>query len=295
MALFRDVSARTDLKFDRGTQGTIKFFRHQHSLADALSTIDRLQRKGVVVETLAAAGVVEREPALAGIASEIVGGIYSPADEIADCYQFTLALEGACRRDGVSFVYDCEAVDLVPSAGRKRIESVCVRSLSASEYGFLSARSFVVAAGCWSPSLTQSLGIALRVYPVKGYSVTVEALPSQGPRLAITDADAHCVYTKLGNRFRVAGLVEVDNWSLAINRSRCDALLHTMRQIFPAASDYRTAKCWAGLRPVTPSGIPYVRQASVENLYLNTGHGGLGWTLCLASGSDVADLIQGIG
>jgi D-amino-acid dehydrogenase len=164
----------------------------------------------------------------------------------------------------------------------------------ATSTGVLQADAYVLAFGSWSPRLVRPLGISLPVYPVKGYSVTVPLThPEAAPTLCLSDENAKMAITRLGNRLRAAGTAELTGYDTSLNHARCNAILSRIEQLFPGAGDYAGASRWAGLRPMTPSNVPLIGHTRYRNLFLNTGHGTLGWTLACGSGQAVADLIGG--
>jgi len=152
----------------------------------------------------------------------------------------------------------------------------------------------VVALGSYSPLLTRPIGIDLPIYPLKGYSASIEVLdPGRAPTVSLTDEAAKIVMSRLGNRMRVAGTAELAGYSTELNAVRCEALVKRAREIFPGAADYDRAVFWTGLRPATPSNVPLVGRTRFRNLYLDTGHGTLGWTRACGSGRALADIISG--
>ena len=157
----------------------------------------------------------------------------------------------------------------------------------------LTADAYVMALGSYSPLLTRKIGIDLDIYPAKGYSATATVIDaSKAPRMSITDDAAKIVFSRLGNRLRIAGTAELSGYSTELNRVRCDALIRRAQLVFPEAADYNNATFWTGLRPSTPSNVPYIGRTRYPNLFLNTGHGTLGWTMACGSGAALADLIS---
>jgi D-amino-acid dehydrogenase len=160
----------------------------------------------------------------------------------------------------------------------------------------LQAEAFVVSLGSYSARLLAPLGIRLPVYPLKGYSVTLPLPPevaARAPTISLTDEARKLVISRLGTRLRCAGTAELSGYDTSINKKRCEAIVKRLRELFPALARAGTAECWAGLRPATPSNVPVIGRTRVENLYLNTGHGTLGWTLAAGSGRALADLVGG--
>jgi D-amino-acid dehydrogenase len=152
----------------------------------------------------------------------------------------------------------------------------------------------VVALGSYSPFLLASVGVRVPVYPVKGYSVTAPlARTDAAPTVCMTDENAKIAVTRLGNRLRSAGTAELTGYDTSLNEARCRAIIERVEELFPGVGDFAKASRWAGLRPATPSNVPLIGRTRYRNLFLNTGHGTLGWTLACGSGKAVADLISG--
>ncbi len=170
---------------------------------------------------------------------------------------------------------------------------VAVRDAAGNE-SVLTADAYVLALGSYSPLLAQPLGLALPIYPAKGYSASIPVTdPARAPRVSLTDDEAKIVFSRLGERLRIAGTAELSGYSTELNPVRCEALTRRAREIFPGAADYDHAVFWTGLRPSTPSNVPLVGRTRYPNLYLNTGHGTLGWTMACGSGRALADIISG--
>jgi D-amino-acid dehydrogenase len=218
------------------------------------------------------------------------GGTYAPYDESGDAHLFTRNLAQACAARGVTFCYDTSVERL--EADSERVRAVQVRRGGASVR--MQADAVLVCLGVQSPFLLERLGVRLPVYPVKGYSVTIPvARPELAPSVCITDETHKMAVTRLGDRLRVAGTAELDGYDTSINEVRCAALLERARQLFPGAGDLDRAQKWAGLRPATPGNVPVIGRTRWPNLFLNTGHGTLGWTLCAGSGRSIADIMSG--
>jgi len=192
---------------------------------------------------------------------------------------------------GVRLVYDATIERLAYHGAA--VEGARIRHAGGGTE-ILQADAYVVALGSYSPLLLRPLGLWPLVYPVKGYSVTIGVTnPAAAPRVSLID-DAHkIVFSRLGGRLRVAGTAELDGYNTAINPVRCEALVRRAAELFPAAGDFSQAERWAGLRPATPSNVPYVCGTHYRNLFLNTGHGTLGWTMACGSGRLLADLVSG--
>jgi D-amino-acid dehydrogenase len=239
---------------------------------------------------LDAAGCIAAEPALARVREKIAGGLRLPDDETGDCFLFTQALAALAAGLGVEFRYGATIQRLNQSGGR--VSGVAVEQ--GGESHVLTADSIVVALGSYSPLLLKPLGIALPVYPVKGYSLTLPIRDAAAaPQSTIMDETHKVAITRLGNRVRVGGMAELAGYDLTLRQPRRDTLNHVVRDLFPGACDPAQAQFWTGLRPMTPDGPPVIGKTGFAGLYLNTGHGTLGWTMAVGSGRALADLMSG--
>jgi D-amino-acid dehydrogenase len=228
------------------------------------------------------------EPALSASRGHWVGATYTPQDESGDARQFTVALARLCESRGVQFRFNRTVQGI--SVGKGQVKGVMLQGSPVP----LEADAVVVALGSFSASLLRPLGIRIPVYPVKGYSATIPITePSAAPDVSVTDDACKMVFTRLGDQLRVAGTAEFAGFNLSLNPARCEALVRRARVLFPDAADYSQATFWAGLRPSTPSNRPLIGRTPIRNLYLNTGHGTLGWTLGCGSGQALADIVSG--
>jgi D-amino-acid dehydrogenase len=235
---------------------------------------------------------VRLEPALRHIRPQLAGATYTSEDESGDARQFTVALAERCQQAGVRFLMGHTVTALREVGGR--IDHVEVTD---AQGGFqrLRADAFVVAMGSWSPLLLQPLGIRLPIYPAKGYSVTMPVQDaSMAHEVSLTDDEYKLVFSRLGDRLRIAGTAELNGYGRELNQVRCDAIVRRVEQLFPGAGDTARAQFWTGLRPATPSNLPIIGRSRVPNLYLNTGHGTLGWTHACGSGKSVARIVSGL-
>ena len=276
----------TGITYDERQQGTLQLFRSHKQLTAAQGDIAVLEQYGVPYELLDVDGCVAAEPGLAGVAHKLVGGLRLPLDETGDCHLFTTRLAERAAGLGVEFRYDTpiEALegDAAGIAG--------VRTAT----GVLEADRYVVALGSYSTALLKPLGLRLPVYPVKGYSITVPiTAPERAPVSTIMDETYKVAVTRLGDRIRVGGTAELAGFDLALRESRREVTELVVNDLFPSAGDVKSAEFWTGLRPMTPDGTPLVGATRVPNLYLNTGHGTLGWTMSCGSASLLADLVSG--
>ncbi len=283
------LRAATGIEYDQRTTGILHLYTEHAQLAVARADAALLAEFGSDRVTKTPQEIIAIEPALAPLQSRIVGGDYTPADESGDAMLFTQRLAALCAARGVQFLYDRTIERLI--SGAAVIDGVHVRHTAGAEE-ILHADAYVVALGSYSPLLLKQLGVRPLIYPVKGYSITIPITnPAAAPRVSLTD-DAHkIVFSRLGERLRVAGTAEFNGYNTALNEVRCESLLKRSAELFPDAGDFTRVERWAGLRPATPSNVPYVCATRYRNLFLNTGHGTLGWTMACGSGRLLADLV----
>lgn len=280
------LRADTGIAYDERTQGTLQVFRTQKQLDGAQGDIAVLKEYGVPYELLDADGCVRAEPALARVKEKIVGGLRLPNDETGDCFKFTQRLAEMAAALGVQFKQNVKIERLAYEGDR-------ITGVVTSE-GMLTADSYVLALGSYSPLMLRELGIRIPVYPVKGYSITVPIVDAAGaPESTVMDETFKVAITRLGDRIRVGGTAELTGYDLTLHQARRDTLEHSVTSLFPGGGDVTRSEFWCGLRPMTPDGTPVVGPTQYRNLLLNTGHGTLGWTMACGSGQLMADLISG--
>ncbi len=274
------------LDYEGRQLGTLQLFRSQGQLDASQRDIAVLEEYGVPYQSLNADGCEEVEPALARVRGKVVGGLRLPGDETGDCFRFTQALADEARKLGVSFVFNCAIDEVEIAKGR----AVAVR---AGEQRF-QADAIVCALGSYGTGFLRPLGIELPVYPVKGYSLTLPMTDAEGaPRSTVLDETYKVAITRFDERIRVGGMAELSGFNLALNPRRHDTLAMVVRDLFPQGGNLEQATFWAGLRPMTPDGTPLVGPSPIPGLWLNTGHGTLGWTMAAGSGQLLSDLISG--
>jgi D-amino-acid dehydrogenase len=281
-----DLRAETGITYDERMQGTLQLFRHQKQLDHAGDDIAVLKKYGVPYQVLDPAGCVAAEPGLATAKVRFVGGLRLPNDETGDCQMFTTRLAAICTGLGVTFRYETTIDGIVTESDR--IAGV------ATSAGQLRADAYVVALGSYSPMMVRQLGLSVPVYPIKGYSLTVPITDeSVAPVSTVMDETYKVATTRLGNRIRVGGTAEIAGYDMTLHPSRRGPLDRSLRDLFPNAGDASKASFWCGLRPMTPDGTPVLGRSRYPNLFLNTGHGTLGWTMAAGSGKVLADLVSG--
>lgn len=282
----QEVRRQTGIHYDEAARGTLQLFRDATALARAAQELPMLEREGVRAQLLNRQEVLEIEPGLAHSTAAIAGGIRFPDDETGDAHLFTRGIADEAERAGVRFQFNTNVQRLV--AQRNSILEVL------TDRGSLTADAYVLAAGSYSALLARPLGMRLPVYPVKGYSATLEIEnEAAGPASTLTDERYKVAITRLGNRLRAAGIAEVSGYGLGIAHARERTLEHVIRDLFPRAAPRARPTFWTGLRPMTPDNVPLLGPTTCDNLYLNTGHGTLGWTMSNGSARVLADLLSG--
>lgn len=275
------------LQYDHRTQGTLQLFRTQKQLDGIYKDTEVLREGGVPFEVLDQDGCIAAEPGLKATRDLFVGGLRLPRDETGDCFKFTVALaDHAAATQGVIFQYGTTIQGLIAEGGR-------VTGVK-TDKGLVTADAYVLALGSYSPMMVKPLGMTLPVYPVKGYSITAPIINEPAaPVSTIMDESYKVAITRLGDRIRVGGMAEIAGFSDALPERRRNTLEHSVGSLFPGAGDLKAASYWSGLRPMTPDGTPVIGKTKIDNLFLNTGHGTLGWTMACGSARVIADLISG--
>ncbi len=290
-AALQELRASTGIEYDALTRGILYYFTDQGAFDEVVETEALMKSYGLDRDAITADEAVKIEPALAYARSRIVGATYTATDESGDAHLFTQRLAKMAEARGVTFRYQ-DSVQALRTAGGKMTGVVVKRGSEPEET--LTADHYVVALGSYSPLLTRPIGIDLPVYPAKGYSASVPiADASKAPMVSLTDDSAKIVMTRLGNRLRIAGTAELSGYSTELNPVRCEALTRRAEEFFPGAGHYDQAVFWTGLRPSTPSNVPLIGATKIPNLWLNTGHGTLGWTMACGSSRALADLMSG--
>ena len=237
-------------------------------------------------EVLDRKGCVAAEPGLAPAQEKIIGGLRLPGDETGDCYKFINALSQQCERLGVSFRYGVNISALKEDRGR-------VTAIKTSS-GDIAGDLFVAALGSYTPALLRPLGLRLPISPVKGYSITLPIVnKTRAPVSTVMDETYKVAITRLGTRIRVGGMAEIAGFNHDLPDARYRTLCHSVKDLFGGAGDEALASLWTGLRPMTPDGTPIIGATRYSNLYLNAGHGTLGWNMACGSAALLADLVSG--
>jgi D-amino-acid dehydrogenase len=283
----RDLRNETGVAYEQRSQGTLQLFRTQKQLDAASKDIAVLEECGVPYELLDRAGCVGAEPALGRVSEKIVGGLRLPGDETGDCQMFTSSLEQEARKLGVEFRYNFPISRLIKTNNR-------ITGVESPSGERIEGDQFVVALGSYSRQMLKSLNIDIPVYPVKGYSLTVPITHADAaPVSTIMDETYKVAITRFDNRIRLGGMAELAGFDLSLNPRRRETLEMVVGDLFPQGGDVENATFWTGLRPMTPDGTPIIGATGYDNLWLNTGHGTLGWTMSCGSAQVLADLLAG--
>ncbi|KVE09363.1 MULTISPECIES: D-amino acid dehydrogenase [Burkholderia] len=279
------LRADTGIQYEGRTGGTLQLFRTQQQLDGAAKDIAVLQEANVPFELLSPAELKKAEPALAAVSHKLTGGLRLPGDETGDCQLFTTRLAALAESLGVKFRYNTP-IDALAIAGGKIAGVQC-----GSET--VRADAYVVALGSYSTRFISNL-MKIPVYPLKGYSITAPIVDeAAAPVSTVLDETYKIAITRFDQRIRVGGMAEIVGFDKTLRAARRETLEMCVNDLFPGGGDTSKATFWTGLRPMTPDGTPIVGRTPVSNLFLNTGHGTLGWTMSCGSGQLLADLISG--
>ncbi len=287
-ALRRDIG----IDYDQRTQGILHFYTSQKEFDGAEAPAAQMRALGCDRRVISADEAVALEPALRHIRPQLAGATYTAEDESGDANRFARELVARCRADGVQFLMSHTVTALREAGGQ--IDHV---EATDAEGRFQRVRgdAYVLAMGSLSPLVAAPLGIRLPIYPAKGYSVTMPVKDaSMAHQVSLTDDEYKLVFSRLGDRLRIAGTAELNGYDRDLNRVRCEAIVRRTEELFPGAGDTTQAQFWTGLRPATPSNVPIIGRSKIGNLYLNTGHGTLGWTHACGSGKSIARIVSGL-
>jgi D-amino-acid dehydrogenase len=289
------LRAETGVDYDCLTRGILHFYTDKKDFEESLPAAKLMRDLGCPRDSIDADEVIRIEPALASIRDKIVGGDYTATDESGDVYKFTTGLAKKAAEAGVNFQFNTSVTRLLTEGSGASAKITGVEIIDAEgRHKILRADSFVLAMGSFSVPLVKPLGIDLMIYPGKGYSATYQVKNSDAcPSVSLTDDGYKLVVSRLGDRLRVAGTCELNGYTRELNTTRCEAITRRTRELFPDACDYENPTYWTGLRPLTPSNVPYIGKTKFSNLFLNTGHGTLGWTMGCGSGRAIAEIVSG--
>ncbi len=294
--MLQALRRETGIAYDHRTQGILHFYTTQKEFDAALKPAELMRELGCERRVISADEAVRIEPALSHIRTRLAGATYTAEDESGDANLFAREVVRLCHDRGVQVLLSHTVTALRTAGGAKGAPIDHVEATDAEgRFQRIRGDAFVLALGSVSPLLASPLGIYLPIYPAKGYSVTMPVKDeSKANQVSLTDDEFKLVYSRLGNRLRIAGTAEFNGYDRDLNRVRCDAIVRRVEDVFPDAGDSTQAQFWTGLRPATPSNVPLIGNTKVPNLYLNTGHGTLGWTHACGSGKSIARIVSGL-
>jgi len=298
----KDVVRATGIEYQRLERGIAHYFTDAASFEGAAEAARLMRKYGVERKVVSRDELLRIEPAFQSFGHAIVGGTYTASDESGDARVFTEALAARAEANGAHFLYDHDIVRLEQTGGE--LASVLIRPRDGGPPRRLEAEAVVVACGSYSAPLLRTVGVDLPIYPGKGYSATFRIeRPDAAPSVSTIDDEVKCAMSRLGGDLRVAGTIELSGYDLSLDtplaKARCRMLAERVEKVLPGVCDTRTGeeggnpRFWAGLRPATPTNIPYIGRTRVGKLWVNAGHGTLGWTHGAGSGKAIAELISG--
>ncbi|HAV4462601.1 D-amino acid dehydrogenase [Acinetobacter baumannii] len=279
----RELRKDTGIHYENRAKGTLQLFRKEAQMEAVQRDISVLEECGVSYELLNANELGRVEPALANAQDKLVGGLHLPNDETGDCYLFTNALAQIAKELGVNFQFNQNVEKLIVEGDQIKGVQVNGKVLTADRY--------VLAFGSYSRDFLKPLNLQLPVYPVKGYSLTIPIVdPAFAPQSTVLDETYKIAITRFDQRIRVGGMAELSGFNLGLNEDRRATLQMVTQDLFPGG-DMEQASFWTGLRPMTPDSTPIIGATRFKNLFLNTGHGTLGWTMACGSGKLISDIV----
>lgn len=287
----KELRSELGLEYDDLQRGILHFYTSEAEFAAAQKPAEIMRQHGCQLDMLTAEQVVEIEPALGHVRERIVGGSMTHDDESGDAKQFSRKLAAAAVKRGVDFRFGVNIVGIEVEGGK--VSSVRVRTPE-GRIEEVRGDAYLVCLGSHARAMVRPLGINLQIYPAKGYSVTAPVADATAAyTVSLTDDEYKLVFSRLGDRLRIAGTAELAGYNLDINEVRCEAIVRRALELFPGAFDPAQAEFWTGLRPATPSNVPYIGATKVDGLFLNVGHGTLGFTHACGSGRLVTEIVSG--
>lgn len=283
----KTVREKHGLDYQHRALGIMHFYQTQAAFEHAQKATKWMQQAGCERSVISAQEVIEKEPALFAIEQNIVGGTFTSEDESGNAHLYCQELAQVCAQQGVEFALGYKVLPF--EKGAHAVQVACVKT---GEQHKVNAKNTVVCLGAYSAPWLRQCGVPINMYPAKGYSLTIPIdRESDAPKLSLTDDEYKLVISRLGNELRVAGTAELSGYGTNINHARCSAILNRVKQFFPKMSHYNNVRYWSGLRPATPSNVPIMGATRIPNMWVNTGHGTLGWTMACGTGQRVAQSI----
>lgn len=293
----KSLVAQTGIEYERLERGILHFFSSQADFDAGAAGAEVMRAHGVDRRVLSRDEVLKVEPALRAFGNNIFGGTFTPSDESGDARVFTQKLAQACMARGATFLYGHDILALQREG--QAISGAQIANVRSGQKTVLKGDAFVAAMASYTPQLLKPLGECLNIYPAKGYSATLRLKkPEQASVVSLLDDTRKIAISRLGDYVRIAGTAELVGLDTSLDtptsRVRCDALVKRYEELFPGVADLGERNYWTGLRPSTPTNIPYIgRSKKASNLWLNAGHGTLGWTHGAGSGRALAELLSG--
>ncbi len=281
-----DLRKTTDIDYEGRQEGTLQVFRRQEQVDAVQKDMKILADSGTKFKLLTTQECLIHEPGLTAVKDKIVAGLHLPDDETGDCFKFCQELTQMAINAGVTFKFNVQIKRLIKNGDK-------ITGVSTSE-GDLSADAYIVSMGSHSQSMLKPLGINVPIYPVKGYSLTLPIINEEhAPTSTVMDETYKVAITRFRDRIRVAGTAELAGFDMQLSEKRKATIAMVVNDLFPQAIDLAQAEYWTGLRPMTPDGTPIIGKTIIPNLYINAGHGTLGWTMACGSGRLISDIVSG--
>jgi D-amino-acid dehydrogenase len=284
-AKLEEITAEEGLSYHQFKKGLLYFYRDPAHFEQGVRNMTLMKDHGHTVEIIDAKRCVEIEPALKPIADKLAGAVYCPTDGSGDCRQFTLQLTEVCKRLGVEFQLGTQIHGLEQKGGR-------IAAVSTGR-GPVEGDAYVLSLGSYSPIVARSVGIDLPVYPVKGFSLTLPIDPALSPKVGGVDEGSLVAYCGMGDRLRMTATADFSGYDTGHRPEDFATMLAVARELFPRGVDFSKPRYWSCLRPMTPDGPPIIGRSPIDNLWLNTGQGHMGWTMSAGSSRIFADLLLG--
>jgi D-amino-acid dehydrogenase len=284
-AKLEEITAEEGLSYHQYKKGLLFFYRDPAHFAEGVRNMILMKDHGHAVEIIDVARCVEIEPAFEPIAPKLAGAIYCPTDGSGDCRGFTIQLAEVAKRMGVRFEFESRIRGLEVAGGR--VAAV------ATEKGRVSGDAYVLSLGSYSSIVARSAGLALPVYPVKGFSLTLPIDPARAPKVGGVDEGALVAYCGMGDQLRMTATADFSGYDNSHKPEDFATMMAVARELFPTGVDFSRPRYWSCLRPMTPDGPPIIGRSALDNLWLNTGQGHMGWTMSAGSSKILADLMDG--